>query len=139
MKNKMIHAFMECAHTFAKLSYCQRNKVGCVIVKDDTIIGIGYNGTPSGEDNVCEDENNVTKPDVIHAEDNAIRKLARTHNSAVDSTIFVTVAPCKVCAALLVDTKVREVVYDRIYRTTDGLEYLKKHNVIIRRIKEINS
>jgi len=119
---------MEVAHVYAKLSHCTRRKVGCLLVKDDSPIAFGYNGTPKGEDNCCECDG-VTKVEVIHAEDNALRKLTRSTESAVGATMFVTTAPCILCAPRIVDAKIKEVYYGEVYRNDDGIEYLKKHGI----------
>ena len=130
MKQELKMAHMRAAHIYADLSYCNRKKVGCVIVKNDTPIAIGYNGTPSGEENVCEDEEGLTKPNVIHAEDNALRKLTRSNESSIGSVVFITAAPCQRCAEKLVDARVSKVYYGEIYGGhTAGLAYLKKHNI----------
>ena len=125
---------MQAAYVYANLSYCKRRQVGCVIVKHNSIIAIGYNGTDPGENNTCEDENGNTKPDVRHAEDNALRKLTRSPNDAENSVVFVTTAPCKGCAGRLVDAGVSKVFYDDVYRNTEGLEYLEKHNVEVEQL-----
>jgi dCMP deaminase len=129
MKERHAKTHMKAAYLYSQLSYCKRKQVGCVIVKGESIIAIGYNGTPPGEDNCCEDENNVTKPDVIHAEDNALRKLTKSHESAVGASVFVTLAPCKSCASRLVEAGIDTVYYSEIYRCDEGIKYLKKHGV----------
>ena len=111
MKQRHALAHMQAAYVYANLSYCTRRKVGCVIVKHNSIIAIGYNGTNPGEANNCEDENGDTYPDVRHAEDNAPRKLTRSSNDADSSVGFVTTAPCKGCAGRLVDAGVAKVFY----------------------------
>lgn len=134
MKIKHALAHMQAAHIYANLSYCVRKKVGCVIVKDDSIIAIGYNGTNPGEENICEDENGKTKDNVVHAEDNALRKLIRSPNNAIDSTVFVTTCPCIDCARRLAGAGIKAVYYDEIYKNTDGIEYLKKRGIEIHKI-----
>lgn len=129
MKSKYLKAHMATAFEYAKLSHCQRRKVGCVFVKDDRIISIGYNGSPPGWDNVCEDENNNTKPEIIHAEANAIAKLAKTTESGEGSTVFITLAPCLNCAKQLAAMDVAEVYYGEKYRNTDGVEHLHKRGI----------
>ena len=129
MKDKYLRAHMGAAFNYADLSYCNRRHVGCVIVKNDTPIAIGYNGTPSGEDNNCEDENGLSKPNVIHAEDNALRKLQRSHESSVGAYVFVTTAPCIRCAEMLKDAQVKKVYYATEYRGTEGIDYLAKHKI----------
>ena len=131
MKEKHARAHMKAAFVYADLSYCERKQVGCVIVKNDTPIAIGYNGTPSGEENCCE-ENGVSKPNVIHAEDNALRKLQRSHESSEGATVFVTAAPCERCAEKLADAKVAKVYYAEVYHgatSAIGLDYLHKKNI----------
>lgn len=118
---------MNAARVYADLSYCNRSKVGCVIVKDDRIISIGYNGTPPGADNTCEDADGNTKPDVIHAEHNALLKLGP--GEAAGSTVFVTYSPCKACAQMIVDAEVANVVYDTAYRLPDGVIHLEQHGI----------
>lgn len=133
MKEKFLIAHMRAAFVYADLSHCERKKVGCVIVKDGTVIAIGYNGTPSGEDNCCE-INNVTKPEVIHAEDNALRKLTKSSESAKGAVMFVTTAPCKLCASRIIDAGIEKVYFVDMYRNADGIEYLKKRNFPIEQL-----
>ena len=132
MKEKFVIAHMRAAFIYAELSSCARKQVGCVIVKNDTPIAIGYNGTPSGEDNCCEDENGLSKPNVIHAEDNALRKLQTSHESSVGAVVFLTAAPCQRCAEKLVDARVAKVFYAEVYHGATapmGLEYLERHQI----------
>ena len=126
MKNKHIAAHMKSAFNYAECSTAKRLKVGCVIVKDGRIISIGYNGMPSGWTNLCEDENFVTKPEVLHAEENAITKLARRTESGEGSTAFITHSPCLSCAKLLYSSGIVEVYYAHEYRNTDGIDFLKR-------------
>ena len=112
-----------------KISYCQRRKVGALIVKDKMIISDGYNGTPSGFENVCEDENNLTKPYVLHAEANAITKIARSNNSSDGATMYVTASPCIECAKLIIQAGIKRVVYSEHYRLEDGIELLKRAGI----------
>ena len=126
MKNKHIAAHMKSAFNYAECSTAERLKVGCVIVRDDRIISIGYNGMPSGWTNVCEDEDFVTKPEVLHAEENAITKLARSTESGEGATAFITHAPCLSCAKMLYSAGVSEVVYSQSYRETGGVDFLEK-------------
>jgi len=152
MKPKFIQAYMEVAKTFANLSSAKRLQVGAIVVKDDRIISIGYNGMPSGWDNECEDlALNVvgvakdgkdivepylkTKPEVIHAESNAISKLARSSESGEGATMFITHAPCMDCAKLIYQSGIREVYYDVEYRSTEGLEFLNKSGIIVTCVK----
>ena len=110
-------------------SYCERRKVGALIVKDKMIISDGFNGTPSGFENVCEDENNLTKPYVLHAEANAITKIARSNNSSEDATMYVTASPCIECAKLIIQAGIKRVVYSEHYRLEDGIELLKRAGI----------
>jgi dCMP deaminase len=130
---------MEAAEVFAKLSYAKRLKVGCVIVKDSTVIGIGYNGMPSGWSNDCEYQvyeedlhttvKLVTKPEVLHAETNAIAKVAKSTNSTEGADLFVTHAPCLDCAKLIYQAGIKTVFYKQTYRCTEGLEFLRESGV----------
>lgn len=126
MKQRYALAHMKVAHIYAGLSYCSRRKVGCVIVKDDRIISIGFNGTPPGWPNICEDENNQTLPEVYHAETNAIAKLAKSGESGQGASMFVTTVPCLDCAKLIAQSGITEVYYSEDYRKVDGLDFLKK-------------
>lgn len=121
--------YIRMAGIWAENSYCQRRKVGALIVKDKMIISDGYNGTPSGFENVCEDENNVTKPYVLHAEANAITKIACSSNSSRGATMYVTAAPCIECAKLIIQAGIRRVVYSEQYRLQDGLDLLKRAHI----------
>lgn len=121
--------YMRMAFIWAENSYCIRRKVGALLVKDKMIISDGYNGTPSGFENICEDENNVTKPYVLHAEANAITKVARSNNSSEDATLYVTSSPCIECAKLIIQAGIKRVVYADAYRLSDGIELLKRANV----------
>jgi dCMP deaminase len=118
--------YLEMALIWAQNSYCKRRQVGALIVKGRMIISDGYNGTPAGFENVCEDENNVTKPYVLHAEANAITKVAKSNNSSEDSTLYVTTSPCMECAKLIIQSGIRRVVFCNRYQRTDGLELLKR-------------
>ena len=121
--------YLRMAHIWSENSYCERRKVGALVVRDKMIISDGYNGTPTGFENVCEDENGVTKPYVLHAEANAITKIARSGNNSDGSTLYVTDSPCIECAKLIIQSGIRRVVFDRAYRLTDGIDLLKKANV----------
>lgn len=129
--NKWQVAFMDTAVRFGALSTAERLKVGAIIVKDGRIISIGYNGMPAGWDNVCEDDDFKTKPEVIHAEANAIAKLASSHESGLDAYMYVTHAPCIECAKLIATSGISRVYYKTKYRNEDGLEFLRKCNVEI--------
>ena len=134
MNKKMILAHMKVAETYANLSYAKRLKVGSIVVKDNRVVSIGYNGTPSGWDNNCEDENNKTKVEVIHAEANAIAKLARTNESGLDSEMFITHAPCIECAKLIFSAGIKSVYFKNFYRESNGLEFLKKCKVKVEQV-----
>jgi len=121
--------YLRMAKIWGENSYCERRKVGALVVKDKMIISDGYNGTPSGFENVCEDENNVTKPYVLHAEANAITKIARSGNNSDGSTLYVTDAPCIECAKLIIQSGIRRVVYAKNYRIQDGVELLRRAGV----------
>ena len=123
--------YLRMARIWAENSYCQRRKVGALVVKDKMIISDGYNGTPSGFENICEDKSNVTKPYVLHAEANAITKLARSSNNSEGSTLYVTAAPCIECAKLIIQAGIKRVVYGEKYRLDDGLKLLRKANIEI--------
>lgn len=138
MKPKHIKAHMQAAHVYAECSTAVRLKVGAVVVKDDRIISIGYNGMPSGWDNVCEnsleDGSLKTKPEVLHAESNAIAKLARSSESGDGATMFITHAPCMDCAKLIYQSGIREVYYATAYRCTDGVDFLSKSGISVTKI-----
>jgi dCMP deaminase len=121
--------YLRMAQIWAENSYCQRRQVGALIVRNKMIISDGYNGTPSGFENVCEDENGQTKPYVLHAEANAITKIARSSNSSQDATLYVTASPCIECAKLIIQAGIKRVVYSEKYRLTDGIELLEKANI----------
>ena len=121
--------YMRMATIWAENSYCQRRKVGALIVKDKMIISDGYNGTPAGFENVCEDEHGLTKPYVLHAEANAITKIARSNNSSEGATLYVTASPCIECAKLIIQAGIKRVVYAEKYRLEDGINLLKRANI----------
>lgn len=130
--------YMRMAVIWAENSYCQRRKVGALIVKENMIISDGYNGTPSGFENVCEDENNMTKPYVLHAEANAITKIARSSNSSEGATLYVTASPCIECAKLIIQAGIKRVVYAEKYRLEDGIELLRRAGVEVEFLPIIN-
>ena len=132
--SKFDHSYLEMAEVWAQNSYCKRRKVGALLVKDRTIISDGYNGTPSGFENICEDENGVTKPYVLHAEANAISKVAKSVNSAEGATLYVTASPCMECAKLIIQSGIRRVVYRDEYRLTDGIDLLRRAGVEVEKI-----
>lgn len=121
--------YLRMAKIWGENSYCTRRKVGALIVKDKMIISDGYNGTPSGFENICEDENNLTKPYVLHAEANAITKIARSGNNSEGGTLYVTDAPCIECSKLIIQSGIKRVIYARDYRLTDGIELLKRSGI----------
>jgi dCMP deaminase len=121
--------YMRMAFIWSENSYCQRRKVGALLVKDKMIISDGYNGTPSGFENICEDENNVTKPYVLHAEANAITKVARSNNSSNGATLYVTSSPCIECAKLIIQSGIKRVVYADNYRLSDGIDLLRRAQI----------
>ena len=143
MKQKFIDAYMDVAERFAKLSYAKRLNVGAIVVKDDRIISIGYNGMPSGWDNDCEEvvgQDEVgslvlkSKPEVLHAESNAIAKLAKSNESGNNATLFVTHSPCLDCAKLIYQSGITTVYFKDNYRSNDGIEFLRKSNVEVTKI-----
>lgn len=121
--------YLRMAAIWAENSYCQRHKVGALVVKEKMIISDGYNGTPSGFENVCEDAHGVTHPYVLHAEANAITKLARSGNNSDQATLYVTASPCIECAKLIIQAGIRRVVYAEQYRLTDGIDLLRRAGV----------
>lgn len=126
--------YLKIAQIWAENSYAKRLKVGAIIVKDNTIISDGYNGTPRGFENECEDENGNTKQYVLHAEANAITKLAQSNNSSKDATIYTLVSPCVECAKLIIQSGIKRVVYAEEYRLTEGIELLKKAGIEVEKI-----
>ena len=127
-QTKLDLRYLRMARIWAENSYCKRRQVGALVVKDKMIISDGYNGTPSGFENVCE-ENDVTKPYVLHAEANAITKLARSSNNSDGSTLYVTASPCIECAKLIIQAGIKRVVYSEKYRLEDGIELLKRAGI----------
>ena len=125
---------MKVAETYASLSSAKRLQVGAIVVKDNRVISIGYNGMPSGWDNVCEDENYKSKPEVLHAETNAIAKLAKSTESGLGATMFITHAPCLDCAKLIYQSGISSVLYRNSYRDTAGIEFLQKSKVEVNKI-----
>lgn len=124
-------AYLKMAAEWAKLSYCQRKQVGALIVKDRMIISDGYNGTPSGFDNRCEDDDGNTQWYVLHAEANAILKLASSTQSAKDATLYLTLSPCKECSKLILQSGIKKLVYVDNYKDNDGIAFLKNHGIEI--------
>lgn len=151
MKEKLLKAYMDTAYRFSELSHARRLHVGAIVVKDDRIISIGYNGMPSGWDNNCEDEsvelysgfegaihNTIlkTKPEVLHAESNAIAKLARSNESGLGADIFITHSPCMECAKLIYQSGIKRVYFGEHYRSDDGIEFLKKSKIEVINLKK---
>ena len=128
-QSKLDVRYLRMARIWAENSYCKRRQVGALVVKDKMIISDGYNGTPSGFENVCEDDDNVTKPYVLHAEANAITKLARSNNNSDGVTIYITASPCIECAKLIIQAGIKRVVYGEKYRLTDGIELLERAGI----------
>ncbi len=128
--------YLRMARIWSENSYCRRRRVGALLVKDKMIISDGFNGTPSGFDNVCEDASGVTLPYVLHAEANAITKVARSNNSSDGATLYVTASPCMECSKLIVQAGIRRVVFSELYRITDGLDLLRNAGVEIYYIPE---
>jgi dCMP deaminase len=129
-KQKLLdNRYMRMARIWAENSYCERRKVGALLVKNKMIISDGYNGTPSGFENKCEDENNVSKSYVLHAEANAITKVARSHNSSDGATLYVTASPCIECSKLIIQSGIKRVIYGEEYRVMDGVDLLKRAGI----------
>ena len=128
-QQQLDNRYLRMARIWAENSYCLRRQVGALVVKDKMIISDGYNGTPSGFENVCEDSNNVTKPYVLHAEANAITKLARSGNNSDGSTLYVTASPCIECAKLIIQSGIKRVVYGEKYRLTEGIDLLERAGI----------
>ena len=128
-QHQLDQRYLRMARIWAENSYCQRRQVGALVVKDQRIISDGYNGTPSGFENQCEDEQGVTHPYVLHAEANAITKSARSSNNSDGATLYVTASPCIECAKLIIQAGIKRVVYGEKYRLDDGLNLLKKANI----------
>jgi len=130
---KFDRSYLEMASVWAKNSYCKRRQVGALLVKDRMIISDGYNGTPSGFENVCE-EDGVTKPYVLHAEANAITKVAKSGNSSDGATLYVTASPCLECSKLIIQSGIKRVVYSDEYRLTDGVDLLRRAGIEVERV-----
>lgn len=126
--------YLQMANTWAENSYCKRRQVGALLVKDKMIISDGYNGTPSGFENVCEDEDNKTKPYVLHAEANAITKVAKSSNSSDGATLYVTSSPCLECSKLIIQAGIKRVVFTESYRLEDGINLLKRADIEVKQV-----
>ncbi len=128
-QNNLDQRYLRMAHIWAENSYCKRRKVGAIIVKNKMIISDGYNGTPSGFENTCEEDNDTTKAYVLHAEANAITKVAKSNNSSEGATLYVTTSPCMECSKLIIQSGIKRVVFDEKYRIIDGLEILERAGI----------
>lgn len=129
--------YIRMAKIWAENSYCKRRQVGAIIVKDKMIISDGYNGTPSGFENICEDENGLTKPYVLHAEANAITKIARSGNNSDGATLYVTSSPCIECAKLIIQAGIKRVVYSEAYRLNDGVKLLERAGIEVISVNDV--
>ena len=137
-RNKYDKAYLRLAKEWSKLSYCKRKQVGAIIVRDRMIISDGYNGTPSGFENCCEDENNLTHWYVLHAEANAILKVANSTQSCKDATLYITLSPCKECSKLIHQSGIKRVVYFEGYKDDSGLQFLLKAGVEVQQIDDLD-
>ena len=136
-QKKLDTRYLSMAKIWAENSYCKRRQVGALLVKDKMIISDGYNGTPAGFENICEDQDNKTKPYVLHAEANAITKIAKSNNSSENSTLYVTSSPCIECSKLIIQAGINRVVFTEKYRLDDGLKLLERANIEIVHIKNL--
>ena len=127
--------YLRMATIWAENSYCKRRQVGALLVRDQMIISDGFNGTPAGFENICETEDGVTKPYVLHAEANAISKVAQSGNSSKDATLYVTASPCMECAKLIIQSGIKRVVYRDSYRLTDGIDLLERAGIIVEQVQ----
>ena len=137
-QQKYDKAYLKMALEWAKLSYCKRRQVGALIVKDKMIISDGYNGTPTGFENICEDDDNNTKWYVLHAEANAIMKVASSTQSCKGSTLYITMSPCQQCSKLIHQAGIVRVVYHTAYKDDSGLRFLKKAGIVVEQIKALD-
>jgi len=136
--NKYDKAYLRIAREWGQLSYCKRKKVGAIIVRDRMIISDGYNGTPSGFENCCEDEEGLTSWYVLHAEANAILKVARSTQSCEGATLYITLSPCRECSKLIHQSGIKRVVYQKGYRDTSGIDFLIKAGVVVDQIEDFD-
>ena len=137
LKERMLdERYLRMARIWSENSYCQRRKVGALLVKDKMIISDGYNGTPSGFPNVCEGDDGHTLPYVLHAEANAITKVAKSNNSSEGSTLYITASPCIECAKLIIQAGIKRVVFSELYRTSEGIDLLKQSGIDIEHIPD---
>ncbi|MDE5648242.1 MAG: dCMP deaminase family protein [Muribaculaceae bacterium] len=142
MKEKQLaldRRYLRMSRIWAENSYCRRRKVGAILVKDGMIISDGFNGTPAGFENVCEDTDGTTKPCVLHAEANAITKVARSNNSSEGATLYVTASPCMECSKLIIQSGIRRVVYNEEYRLSDGIDLLRRAGVEVVHIEQLEN
>ena len=137
--SKFDKRYLQMAAIWAKNSYCKRRQVGALLVNGNMIISDGYNGTPDGFENVCEDENGVTKPYVLHAEANAITKVAKSGNNSEGSTLYVTASPCIECSKLIIQAGIKRVVYHDEYRLSDGIDLLKRAGIEVVHIDNLDN
>jgi dCMP deaminase len=137
-QNKYDKAYLRIAKEWSLLSYCKRKQVGAIIVRDRMIISDGYNGTPSGFENCCEDENGLTNWYVLHAEANAILKVASSTQTCDGATLYITLSPCKECSKLIHQSGIKRVVYQNGYRDTEGINFLIKAGVLVEQIEELS-
>jgi len=135
---KFDQSYLRMASVWAENSYCKRRKVGALLVKDKMIISDGYNGTPSGFENICEDESGATKAYVLHAEANAITKVAKSGNNSQGATLYVTASPCIECAKLIIQSGISRVVYRDEYRLTDGVDLLRRAGIEVEHVENSN-
>ena len=136
--NKYDKAYLRMAREWSLLSYCKRKQVGAIIVRDRMIISDGYNGTPSGFENCCEDESGLTNWYVLHAEANAILKVARSTQTCDGATLYITLSPCKECSKLIHQSGIKRVVYQNGYKDTSGIDFLMKAGVIVEQIEDLD-
>jgi dCMP deaminase len=137
-QEKYDKAYLKMAKEWAQLSYCKRKQVGAIIVKDKMIISDGYNGTPSGFENCCEDDFGETRWDVLHAEANAILKVARSTQSCEGATLYITLSPCKECSKLIHQSGIKRLVFQKKYRDSSGVEFLEKAGVLVNQIEDLD-
>lgn len=137
-QNKYDKAYLRIASEWSKLSYCKRKQVGAIIVRDRMIISDGYNGTPSGFENCCEDDEGLTHWYVLHAEANAILKVAHSTQTCDNATLYITLSPCKECSKLIHQSGIKRVVYQNGYRDTSGIDFLKKAGVLVEQIEDLS-
>lgn len=138
-QDKLDRRYIEMAEIWSQNSYCERRKVGALIVKNKMIISDGYNGTPSGFENICENEDGDTKSYVLHAEANAITKVAKSNNNCENATLYITTSPCMECSKLIIQAGIKRVVFDELYRIVDGLELLERAGIEIVHLNKLKN